>query len=155
VKLPSNKDYQNTQFNPQEFEKDDESNWHVAWITAASNLRALNYSIPPIGKQETKGIAGRIIPAIATTTSVVSGLIILEMIKYMKNDTLKYSKNLTWPVSIRLLYSKKYNKYIYLFGDHHIRAIRCPDNRPENNSFNVNLADFIEQETIINGNKII
>jgi len=91
VKLPSNKDYQNTQFIPQEFEKDDESNWHVAWITAASNLRALNYSIPPIGKQETKGIAGRIIPAIATTTSVVSGLIILEMIKYMlaKNNLLE------------------------------------------------------------------
>ena len=77
---------------PQEFEKDDDSNYHVAFVTATSNLRALNYGIPPISKQETKGIAGRIIPAIATTTSVVSGLVVIEMIKYMlaiKNKTNK------------------------------------------------------------------
>ena len=91
IVLPSNKTYQNLQFNPQEFEKDDETNWHIAWITAASNLRALNYGIPSITKLETKGIAGRIIPAIATTTSVVSGLIIIEMIKYMlaKNNLIE------------------------------------------------------------------
>ena len=67
----------------QDFEKDDPTNWHVSWVTAASNLRAINYGIPPVSYQETKGIAGRIIPAIATTTSVVSGLIVLEMLKYM------------------------------------------------------------------------
>ena len=70
-------------FIPQEFEKDDDSNWHINWITAASNLRASNYNIPGATKQQTKGIAGRIIPAIATTTAAVSGLILLEMLKYL------------------------------------------------------------------------
>jgi ubiquitin-activating enzyme E1 len=71
-------------FVPQEFEKDDETNWHIEWITNASNIRAMNYNIPIASYQETKGIAGRIIPAIATTTSAVSGLILLEMLKYVK-----------------------------------------------------------------------
>jgi len=83
INLPTNEKYQSLQFISQEFEKDDPTNWHVAWVNAASNMRALNYSIPPVSHIETKGIAGRIIPAIATTTSVVSGLIVIEMIKYM------------------------------------------------------------------------
>lgn len=67
----------------QEFEKDDDTNWHIDWVTAASNLRAGNYGIPQADRQQTKGIAGRIIPAIATTTSAVSGLVLLEMVKYL------------------------------------------------------------------------
>jgi len=91
IKLPSNDEYKTIKLNNQEFEKDDSTNWHVEWITATSNMRALNYGIPPITKQETKGIAGRIIPAIATTTSVVAGLIVIEMIKYMlsKNNIIE------------------------------------------------------------------
>ena len=81
ISLPDNKEYQNYNLISQEFEKDDLI--IMDWVTATSNLRAINYSIPISNKQETKGIAGRIIPAIATTTSVVAGLIILEMIKYM------------------------------------------------------------------------
>ncbi len=70
----------------QEFEKDDDTNWHINWVCAASNLRADNYGIPQASRQQTKGIAGRIIPAIATTTSAVSGLILLEMLKYLCGD---------------------------------------------------------------------
>ena len=70
-------------FVPQEFDKDDNSNWHIDWITSASNLRAINYNIPIADRHKTKGIAGRIIPAIATTTSAVSGLILIEMLKYI------------------------------------------------------------------------
>jgi ubiquitin-activating enzyme E1 len=70
-------------FVPQEFEKDNDSNWHIDWITAASNIRAMNYNIPIADRQQTKGIAGRIIPAIATTTSAISGLTLMEMLKYL------------------------------------------------------------------------
>jgi ubiquitin-activating enzyme E1 len=68
---------------PQEFDKDNDLNGHIDWITSVSNMRAINYGIPIIDRQQTKGIAGRIIPAIATTTSAVSGLILLEMLKYL------------------------------------------------------------------------
>jgi len=65
-----------------EFEKDDDSNFHLDFITAASNLRARNYRINESAKHETKGIAGKIIPAIATTTALVTELIFLSLTSY-------------------------------------------------------------------------
>ena len=64
------------------FEKDDDTNWHIAFITAASNLRCSNYGIPTSTFDEAKGIAGKIVPAVATTTSIVAGLITMEILKY-------------------------------------------------------------------------
>lgn len=66
---------------PIEFEKDDESNDHVAFVNAASNLRAISYGIPPVDAMETRRVAGNIVPAMITTTAFVSALSCIELIK--------------------------------------------------------------------------
>ncbi|TMW48314.1 hypothetical protein DOY81_006603 [Sarcophaga bullata] len=71
----------NIRITPLQFEKDDDNNLHMDFIVAASNLRAANYKIPPADRHKSKLIAGKIMPAIATTTSLVSGWAVLEVIK--------------------------------------------------------------------------
>ena len=76
-----------------DFEKDDESNGHVAFITAASNLRAMAYGIPPADAMETRRVAGRIVPAMITTTALVSALSCLELVKLLKGLPLTAHRN--------------------------------------------------------------
>jgi ubiquitin-activating enzyme E1 len=79
--LPNNTELQNFEVKVIPFEKDDDKNHHIDYITATSNIRASNYRIDKADKYTTKLIAGKIIPAISTTTSIVSGLVTIEMIK--------------------------------------------------------------------------
>ncbi|CRK91023.1 CLUMA_CG004711, isoform A [Clunio marinus] len=64
-----------------QFEKDNDANLHMDFVVAASNLRAENYKIPPADKLKSKLIAGKIQPAIATSTSIVAGFACLEAYK--------------------------------------------------------------------------
>lgn len=71
----------NWRMNSLSFEKDNEKNFHIDFIAAAANLRASVYSIPTVDRLRAKQIAGKIIPAIVTTTACVSGLVCLELYK--------------------------------------------------------------------------
>ena len=76
-----------------DFEKDDDTNFHVDFMTACSNMRARCYRIQEASKHKTKGIAGKIIPAIATTTALVTGLVCLELYKTLQNKAIEAYRN--------------------------------------------------------------
>jgi len=79
--IPSAEKLRGLIITPIEFEKDSDTNLHIDFIVAASNSRATNYQITPADRLKSKLIAGKIIPAVATTTSVVSGLVSIELYK--------------------------------------------------------------------------
>ena len=64
-----------------DFDKDVDDQMRV--VAAVSNLRARNYSIREVDLHKTRGIAGKIMPAIATTTALATGLICLELYKVL------------------------------------------------------------------------
>jgi len=91
--LPPVSNFEGLTMVPLEFEKDDPTNWHVDYVTSCANLRARNYSIKEVTKHEAKRLAGRIIPAIATTTAMVTGFVCLEIMKIIQEKELEAYRN--------------------------------------------------------------
>ena len=87
----STQSYIRRQLNVVDFEKDDPSNGHVDFVSAASNLRSQCYSIPSVSTTETRRIAGHIVPAMITTTAVVSALSCIEAVKIAASFELSQS----------------------------------------------------------------
>ncbi|GJS24057.1 ubiquitin-activating enzyme E1 1-like protein isoform X2 [Tanacetum coccineum] len=88
---------------PIQFEKDDDTNDHMDFIAGLANMRARNYSILDVDKLRAKFIVGRIIPAIATSTTMATGLVCLELYKVIDRgrkveDYLNTFANLALPL---------------------------------------------------------
>lgn len=73
--------------------QDNDTNYHMDLISGFANMRARNYSIPEVDKLKAKFIAGRIIPAIATTTAMATGLVCLELYKVFANHSIEKYRN--------------------------------------------------------------
>lgn len=78
-----------------DFEKDDEKNHHIDIITSATNLRAWNYRIRQTNAAHCRMVAGKIIPAIATTTACITGFIGLEIMKLCRKAELEAHRMVT------------------------------------------------------------
>ncbi|KAL8108715.1 hypothetical protein AgCh_024980 [Apium graveolens] len=70
------------------FDKDDQL--AVEFVTAAANIRASSFGIALHSLFEAKGIAGNIVHAVATTNAIIAGLIVIEAIKVLRNETSSY-----------------------------------------------------------------
>merc|ERR1711994_480809 len=87
-----------------EFEKDDDGNFHIDYITAVANTRARNYRIKETSRHQCKIIAGKIIAALMTTTAMICGLVELEFYKlklglgYVQQDAF-YNANINLAVA--------------------------------------------------------
>ena len=72
-----------------DFEKDNDFNHHIDWITSATNLRCINYNIKEASRHKCRMISGKIIPALATTTAAITGFIGVEIYKYLMGAALE------------------------------------------------------------------
>lgn len=86
-----------------DFDKDIDA--HMRVVAAVSNLRARNYRIPEADLHTSRGIAGKITPAIATTTALVCGGICMELYKYLYQKPLSAYQNTFTNLAIPLFTS--------------------------------------------------
>lgn len=63
------------------FDKDDD--WAMRFVGATSNIRSFIFGIQMLSPHDCKGIAGNIIPAIATTNAIAAGAQVAQAIKYL------------------------------------------------------------------------
>lgn len=78
---------------PEEFEKDNDANFHIDFIHSIANCRSSNYKLEPMDWMTVKIKAGRIIPALATTTASIAGLQSVELVKVIKGCKIEEIKS--------------------------------------------------------------
>ena len=74
-------------------DKDTDSKGHIDFIYSCSIIRAKNYNIQEVDKQKVKMIAGRIVPALSTTTAAITGMVCLQIYTLLQTDKINLFKN--------------------------------------------------------------
>ena len=82
-----------------EFEKDEDDNHHIDWITAACNERSYNYYIDESTSDYVRVTAGNILAAIATATASICGIQMIEITKKVLDVEPSKHKGLTMDLS--------------------------------------------------------
>ena len=96
----------------EEFEKDGLDNYHIEFIQSSSNLRAQNYSIEPADYNKTLMVAGSIIQALPTTTTIVSGYLSLQLMALINSqDIEKEVQNANMDLSCNMFFNFSPSKY--------------------------------------------
>ena len=85
IKLDKSKPVDESVLRAEEFEKDNDANHHIDLIYSMANCRSNNYKLDEMDWLTVKLKAGRIVPALATTTALIAGLQTLELVKVVKD----------------------------------------------------------------------
>ncbi|KAH8581848.1 ubiquitin-activating enzyme e1b [Cryptosporidium sp. chipmunk genotype I] len=113
------------------FDKDDKDS--MDFISAASNLRSHNFHIPLQSRWSCQSIAGSIIPAVASTNAIVSGVQIVQLLLILGSKL----SSLTIPKKDDELSRNKLlsvNKFVWIRSLPMGRFIICPENLEKCNS---------------------
>ena len=81
-------------------------------MSSISNLRAKIYHIDEVSNLDIKLISGRIIPALCTTTTVIAGFVIIEILKYL-SDISSSDSNINLGINQFLLFDSQKPKITY------------------------------------------
>ncbi len=87
----------------EQFEKDEDQNGHIDLIHSMANLRSSNYTLDPMDWMTTKLKAGKITPALSTTTSCVAAFQTIELIKMLKKCKLEEMKNVFLNLAVPII----------------------------------------------------
>ena len=159
---------------PMTYDKDLQS--HLEFMTHLTNIRAECYNITPGDKLQIQLLSGKIIPALSTTTSIISAFVVLDIVKYLYNIETYSETNINIGVNQYTRYNAFRPKVTYnnmVHSDYGIPIKTIPDHfntwsqiqisgKDDSVGTNMELLQFIidqytipEVELITSGNLIV
>ena len=87
------KEFNESEINPEIFEKDHDENGHIDFVHVSAILRAKNYNIDECDRNKTKIISGKIIPTILTSTAAIAGIASLQIYTLLQTHEIDYIRN--------------------------------------------------------------
>ena len=98
----------------EEFDKDDDNKGQVEFIYAFTNLRAENYNIEKCDISKVKMISGKIVPAIASTTAAIVGIVALQLYVLKSTENIHFLRNCFFDLSRNIIYFQNLIKFLYI-----------------------------------------